>query len=77
GLWHSLPYNDPEAFKAIVEWINSYREEDDQPISLKDLALAIRSYALSHNRYDWREVEDRLRAVEARHEELATKLGLT
>src|SRR5439155_10946883 len=22
GLWHSLPYSDPEALNAIVEWIN-------------------------------------------------------
>jgi hypothetical protein len=77
GLWHSLPYNDPEAFKAIVRWINSHREEEEQPISLKDVAVAIRNYAVSRNRFDWREVEDRLTAVEERHQAIAANLGLS
>jgi hypothetical protein len=77
GLWHSLPYNDPEAFKAIVGWINSHREEGEQPIRLSDLALGIRNYAVSRSRFDWREVEDRLTAVEASHEKTASNLGLT
>jgi hypothetical protein len=74
GLWHSLPYNDPEAFKAIVDWINGHREEEE--IRLRDLAVAIRNYLLSRNRFDWREVEDRLTALEASHQKMANNLSL-
>jgi pimeloyl-ACP methyl ester carboxylesterase len=27
GLWHSLPYNDSEAFEGIVRWINDHEEK--------------------------------------------------
>jgi hypothetical protein len=50
--------------------------QDEQQINLKDVAIAIRNYAVSRNRFDWREVEDRLSAVEAHHDQMAANLGL-